>query len=469
MVRHPKPIDRLLRAVRLVGDLAAVAAALYGSFLVRMRVPLPFTASLLPSDRLTMAAAEGGLLFALTTQALLLYLFGFYDRPAEPRPRLDLARRLLTAVGLEGLLLASYYFLRDITFPRSVLVVFLIADLALLLVWRSLLGRLRPPDRRRVALVGCGAAAREVAETIHRHRWHGLEIAGFVVPPDEASPDDPDPSLGPPLGGIDDLPELVRDGRIDDVIVASSAPSWRTRLVDRLASVRPAGADVLLLPGPFDSLLGRMRYRWVHDLPLIEVINHSEWRLNRPLKRLFDLALGSLLVLPGLPLMAACAAAVRLTSPGPVLYRQVRVGRAGEPFTLLKFRTMRQDAEAGGGEVLSRPGDPRLTRLGGFLRRYRLDELPQLFNVLAGTMSLVGPRPERPGFVASYVESIPGYTERFAVAPGLTGLAQVNGEYLSSPQNKLRYDLAYVANWSLWLDLSILFRTVKSVLNSEGT
>jgi lipopolysaccharide/colanic/teichoic acid biosynthesis glycosyltransferase len=165
--------------------------------------------------------------------------------------------------------------------------------------------------------------------------------------------------------------------------------------------------------------------------------------------------------------MLVCAALVRLSSPGPVLYRQTRVGRGQQPFTLLKFRTMRSGAESGG-EVLATPGDPRLTPIGATLRRSRLDELPQLLNVLGGSMSLVGPRPERPGFVRAYLESVPGYAERFSLRPGLTGLAQVNGDYDSTPENKLRYDLAYSANWSFWLDLSILVRTVRTVLSSRG-
>jgi lipopolysaccharide/colanic/teichoic acid biosynthesis glycosyltransferase len=173
-------------------------------------------------------------------------------------------------------------------------------------------------------------------------------------------------------------------------------------------------------------------------------------------------------VIAASPAFAAVALVVRLGSRGPVLYRQVRVGRGRRPFVLLKFRTMREDAEAGGEEILAQHGDPRVVPGGAVLRRYRLDELPQLLNVLGGSMSLVGPRPERPGFVERYLKEVRGYAERFFVAPGLSGLAQVNGEYHSSPQNKLRYDLAYIANWSLWLDLSILFRTVKIVLTSRG-
>ena len=133
-----------------------------------------------------------------------------------------------------------------------------------------------------------------------------------------------------------------------------------------------------------------------------------------------------------------------------------------------KFRTLIPDAEAKTGVVVAGADDPRITRIGKFLRKSRLDELPQLWDVLRGMMSLVGPRPERPGFVQRYLKEVPGYAERFSLAPGLTGLAQVNGDYYSSPQNKLRYDLAYMANWTLWLDLSILLRTVKIVLTSRG-
>ena len=463
------PHDRLWGALRLVGDLSVAAGTFYGAFVLRTEVPLPFTEQLLPTDRLALAAGGGGAA-ALLGQLASLYFFGFYDHQ-EPVPRLELARRLLPAVLVQGMLLTTWVFLAEITFPRSVLVLYVVFDYLALGAWRTLLDRVRSPRRRRVALVGCGPAAVEIAGKIRLHGLHGLDIVGHVRPPDEQPPADPGAlaSLGPHLGAVDAVAELVRDGRVDDLILASGDAGWRVRMIDDLAAVRPHGADVLLLPGPFEALIGRMRYRWVSDVPLIDVVRHSEWRVNRPLKRGLDLVLGSLLALVALPALAAVALAVRFSSSGPVLYRQPRVGHGRRLFTLYKFRTMRPDAEEGTGEVLARPDDPRLTRVGATLRRFRLDELPQLWNVLAGSMSLVGPRPERPGFVRRYLEEVPGYAERFAVAPGLTGLAQVNGEYLSSAQNKLRYDLAYVANWSLWLDLSILIRTVRIVLTSRGT
>jgi exopolysaccharide biosynthesis polyprenyl glycosylphosphotransferase len=455
--------DRQL--LRAVGDAAAALAALAGAFLVRIHLPFPFTSGLLPADRLFFLSREW--LPALAGQLAALYFFGFYDRP-RPQSRPDVARRLGAAIALQALALAVYYYLGNRAFPRSVLLLYAILDFLLLFAWRLAMDRLGGGQERRVALVGCGETAREIADALRLHRWHGLRVAGYIRLPEETAQENPAADLGPCLGTPADLPALLADGEIDDIILAADGDSWQTRLIDGLAGSRPNRTNVLLLPGPFESLIGRMRYRWVHDLPLIEVVRESEWWIHRPVKRLLDLAAGSVFLLLALPVLAVCAGAVKLTSPGPVLYRQTRVGRERRPFTLLKLRTMRMDAEAESGEVLAQYGDPRLIPLGAFLRRFRLDEIPQLVNVLQGTMSLVGPRPERPGFVQRYLGEVPGYAERFSLAPGLTGLAQVNGDYHSSPQNKLRYELAYMANWSLWLDVSILLRTVKIVLTSRG-
>ncbi|HEX3555374.1 MAG TPA: sugar transferase [Thermoanaerobaculia bacterium] len=453
------------RSLRLVGDGAAAVVSLWAAFVVRLYLAVPWTRGLLPGDRLRFLSREW--LVVLLVQFASLYFFGFYD-PPRPRSGSELVRRLAAAAAFQALGLAAWWFLANREFPRSVLLLFVACDFSLLLLWRLLLDRTERQRERRVAIAGGGAAARELASTLAAEPWHGLTVAGWVEVPGEAPGDAEPPALGPRLGTTEDLPALLAAGRIDDILLVGSDDSWQTRLIDGLAGTRPDHTSVLLLPGPFESLIGRMRYRWVHDLPLIEVVRETEWRINWPLKRLLDLAGGAVLLLVALPVIGLCALAVRLTSPGGVLYRQVRVGRGQKPFTLYKLRTMWLDAEGDSGEVLAQPGDPRLTSIGAFLRRFRLDELPQIFNVLAGSMSLVGPRPERPGFVQRYLKEVPGYAERFSLAPGLTGLAQVNGDYHSSPQNKLRYDLAYMANWTLWLDLSILLRTVKIVLTSQG-
>ncbi len=463
---------RGLASARVLGDAGIAVAAFGAAFWLRIHLPLPFTQGLLPPDRIAFLGRDW--LAAALVQLAALYFLGFYDAD-RPLTTAELSRRLLPATFGQAALLAGYLFFANRTFPRSVLLLYAVLDLVLLVLWRRLANRGGPRSLRRVVLVGSGPEAQEIATAIAAHRWHGLEVAGFVTLAEGVAPAAaPAPlsgatsALGLHLGTVDDLPGLLAAGTIDDVVLAAGGDSWQTRLLDRIAGSRPDHTNVLLLPGPFESLIGRMRYRWVHDLPLIEVVRESEWRINRPVKRLFDLAVGSVLALVLAPVLALAALAVRFTSPGPVLYRQERAGRDRRPFTVYKLRSMRVDAEAQSGEVLAEVGDARLTSIGAFLRRFRIDEIPQLANVLGGTMSLVGPRPERPGFVERHLVEVPGYAERFSVAPGLTGLAQVNGDYHSSPQNKLRYELAYIANWSLGLDLSILVRTVKIVLTSRG-
>lgn len=462
-----RPEPRLRRWLRFGGDVAVAVAVFYLAFQIRVHLPVPLTDQLLPADRLGFFSTYWPLV--ALGQAAALYFFGLYDAP-HPRTWIELARRLAPAMLVLGLALGAFFFLAEREFPRSVLVLYVGLGFLALVPWRlATVGRSTHAPLR-VAIVGSGPGAVELAERIREHAIHGVEVAGWVPAPDE-SPEGPDPgaTLGPCLGTLSELPARVTSGEVDEVVIAAREPIWRTTLLDDLARASGhARGSVLVLPGPFESLIGRMRYRWVHDLPLIEVVRDSEWRLFRPLKRGFDLAAGSILLLLAGPAILICAVLVRATSPGPALYRQERVGRGLQPFTLLKLRTMRVGAERGAEEVLARPGDPRLTPIGGMLRRLRLDELPQLLNVLGGSMSLVGPRPERPGFVARFLDEVPGYAERFAVAPGVTGLAQINGEYHSSAQNKLRYDLAYIANWSFWLDLSILVRTVKIVLTSRG-
>ncbi|MEO7274381.1 MAG: exopolysaccharide biosynthesis polyprenyl glycosylphosphotransferase, partial [Vicinamibacterales bacterium] len=191
----------------------------------------------------------------------------------------------------------------------------------------------------------------------------------------------------------------------------------------------------------------------------------------RVAKRTLDVGVACLGIVLGAPIMLAVAAAVRLSSPGPVLYRQERVGLRGHIFKVVKFRSMRQDAEQATGAVWATKGDTRVTSVGGFLRRARLDELPQLWNVLRGDMSFVGPRPERPEFVSSLTKEIPFYGQRHSVRPGLTGWAQVRYTYgasLEDAMEKLQYDLFYIKNMSIALDLFIIANTVKTVLMRRG-
>ncbi|MDP2210818.1 MAG: exopolysaccharide biosynthesis polyprenyl glycosylphosphotransferase, partial [Candidatus Aquicultor sp.] len=186
------------------------------------------------------------------------------------------------------------------------------------------------------------------------------------------------------------------------------------------------------------------------------------------LKRFLDIVGAVAALAVALPVMFVAAIAVKLTSPGPIVYKQVRVGKREKPFDVYKFRTMVENAEAMSGPVFATEDDPRITPVGRFLRRYRIDEFAQLINILKGEMSFVGPRPERPFFVERFKQEISGYGERFKVKPGVTGLAQINGGYTTNPRNKLKYDLIYIYHQSLFLDLKIALETIKVLLTGRG-
>src|SRR5262249_50134301 len=320
--------------------------------------------------------------------------------------------------------------------------------------------------RRRVLVVGTNATAAEVIETVRGQQWLGLDIVGVAVSNSNGTRCRALESV-PVLGTREDLPALCARHAIDEVIIASD-PSWQDPLLDAFSRHPGVRSRISVVPSPFEILIGRRETLRLHDIPLIEVFDDVPGGAGSVTKRLFDAGFAALLLVPAIPVMLMVALAVRITSRGPVIYRQTRVGRGGQPFTIFKFRTMHEEAERGTGPVLATENDPRVTLLGRVLRATRLDELPQLWNVLRGDMSFVGPRPERPEFVSDYQRDIQGYAERFKVRPGLTGYAQVNGEYHTSASTKLKYDLAYIHNRSLWLDLRILSQTMKVMLRRRG-
>jgi exopolysaccharide biosynthesis polyprenyl glycosylphosphotransferase len=421
-------------------------------------VPLPGTESLLPEHRVRFTPTNVAIVAA--AQGLSLWLFGLYT--ARERFREPLARLLVPALFFQLLALAAVYFLRSqvTAFPRSVLILYMSLDAPLLAAWRVLLDRFFPQPMRKAVIVGTGPAAALISEAIRRHPWTGVTVAGVVG---EGS--SPRPDL-PVLGPVERLAEVVRTEQADEVILTPEASAWRERISHLLPG--DGSADLLVWPSPFETMIGRLRFRIVGDVPLLEARVRPFGGAQEAFKRAFDVLVAGALLVVLLPLLIASALLVALTSRGGVFYRQTRVGKDGRHFQVWKLRTMRRGAESETGAVLASKGDPRVTAVGRWLRAGRLDEIPQLFNVLAGDMSLVGPRPERPEFTAALEESVPGYSLRHAARPGLTGLAQVSGDYGTEPEIKLRYDLAYLNNWSLGLDVAILLRTLPVVLTRRG-
>lgn len=226
--------------------------------------------------------------------------------------------------------------------------------------------------------------------------------------------------------------------------------------------------QAVIVPGVYDIVLQNAKVSTIDDLPVFEVEALSLTPVQQAVKRLGDVLLSVTLLIITAPLFLLISLAIKLTSPGPVFYRQKRVGLNNREFEIIKFRTMVDGAEKMTGPVLATDDDPRVTRIGRLLRPTRLDELPQLLNILKGDMSFVGPRPERPCFVSQFSSEIPGYAYRLKVRPGLTGLAQVLGKYTTDPESKLRFDLYYIRNYSIILDIQIILQTLRVILTPEA-
>ncbi|MGY2066398.1 sugar transferase [Blastococcus sp. SYSU DS0619] len=322
-----------------------------------------------------------------------------------------------------------------------------------------------------VVLVGHRSGVAGLRQQIQREAYHGYRVIGCCLPDASATQFD---GL-PVLGGLDEVVDVVRRHEVDTVAVLPS-PELDGPALRRLGwALEDTAAELLLAPAVTEIVGPRVRIRPVCGLPLLHMERPELRGVRRFTKDVFDRSAAAFGLILIAPLLAALALAVKLTSPGPVFFRQERVGRNGSPFFMLKFRSMVVGADGmvaqlvaesdGNGVLFKKKDDPRVTRIGKVLRRYSLDELPQLFNVLRGEMSLVGPRPPLQTEVEQY-----GYDmhRRFLVKPGLTGLWQVSGRSALSWDDSVRMDVRYVENWSLSLDLMILWKTVGAVLRGSG-
>ena len=311
---------------------------------------------------------------------------------------------------------------------------------------------------RRVLIAGTGELGRHVADRFLRHSEFGYKIIGFI---DETNDDSQFGYRGLPLlGSLLDAERLIKEERIDQLYVALPLDQHVNMLKLIEISNREC-VDIKVIPDFLQFVTLRARLEELDVIPLINVNDVPLRGFNSAIKRVIDIGCSSaaLAILSG-P-MTIIAAAIRLSSDGPILYRQERMGLDGQPFELLKFRSMYQDAESESGPVWASENDPRRTTIGKFLRRFSLDELPQLWNVLMGDMSLVGPRPERPFFVDQFKNRVPQYMLRHKVKAGITGWAQVNGwRGNTSIEKRIEYDLYYIENWAGALDFKIMWLTI---------
>ncbi|MBX5483857.1 MAG: undecaprenyl-phosphate glucose phosphotransferase [Myxococcaceae bacterium] len=359
------------------------------------------------------------------------------------------------------ILVALNFFFRE-RYSRLTLGLFLVLEFVLVstvrVISREVLNQLRRRGHniKTILVVGAGEVGQRVIDTIDSHRELGFRITGLLTRRPE--------KLGttikgvPVVGMIDEIDRVLQARPVDQVIIA--LPIEDQPLVKNLMETLALHTvDVKFVPDLFQYVTLSGGLEEFGGLPIISLQGGPLHGWNVVFKRAFDVLFALIALVITAPVMIVTAIAVKLTSPGPILYRQERMGMDGRTFQILKFRTMRVDAERSGAQMASRD-DPRRTPLGTFLRRTSIDELPQLFNVLKGDMSLVGPRPERPVFIEDFKRQIPRYHLRHKVKAGITGWAQINGlRGQTSIQKRIEYDLYYIENWSLLLDLKILIRT----------
>ena len=429
----------------------------------------------LGDDAVTLLSTTGfmarTLLIAYVCQ-LCLYYFDLYDDPRVQSDTHELFVRLLQALGLTALLLgAIYYWFPALVVGRGVFAMAAMLAASVIMGWRLAFfwGTRRVRARERLLLVGTTPVAVALARELYNRRHDlGVEIVGFV---------DPDPArVGMPvinpgiIGTIDDIPAVVRARSVDRVVV-SLADARGHLPMDKLLDMKLAGVSFEHLASVYEEYTGKIAVDNLRPSWLIFSPGFKKTRALIVAKRLMDVAAATIGLAVSLPIVALLAIAIKLTSPGPVFYRQERVGQDGRLFFVWKLRSMRQDAEAETGPVWATREDSRVTRVGRLMRRSRLDELPQLWNVLNGDMSLVGPRPERPQFVRDLTRQIPFYGQRHVVKPGVTGWAQVRYTYGASIEDateKLQYDLYYIKHMSVAFDLYIVFDTIKTVVMRAG-
>ncbi len=399
---------------------------------------------------------------------LCFYYNDLYDLTVVHSNR-ELIVRLLQAAGAAAIVLAAACVAApSLILDPGVFVTALLGFVIAVLAWRVTFNYLArgPHLEERVLIFGTGMTARMLARQIGTQHEFAYRLIGFVDEGDDHNY----VRQHDILGNATDLERLVADRRIDRIVVGLS--DRRGRLpIDALLRAKLSGVRVEDATTTYERLTGKILIDDLKPSWLVFSDGFRASRWTRFVKRMLDLALSMILAFLTAPLMMFTALAIRLDSRGPILYSQARVGENGRVFTVFKFRSMRTDAEQTGRPVWARDKDDRITRVGRFIRKTRLDELPQLWNVMRGDMSFVGPRPERPFFVEQLAREIPFYMERHAVKPGLTGWAQVKYEYGSSVEDameKLRYDLYYIKHLSIVFDLTIVLDTVKVVLFGKG-
>ena len=421
-------------------------------------------------DMQTMLAGTGRSVLMGVSVLSVNFALGIYNRGVQKNTSQIRVQFILSCLFFLAIAAGILFFLPlPQPYGNFQVLLVLLAMSGTLLVFRLLTGHglsfLYAPHR--ILIFGAGVRAKAVGLSLQKHD-PSIELVGYLPSPQEKEILVPDNKI---LGGSQSLTQLVKTHHVDEIVVALSERRGGSMPLRELLDCKLSGVQVVDIATHFEQFLGQIRLDAVSAGWLIFGGGFEQGLLRSVVKWIFDFFGALLLLILGAPVMVLAALLIFMESKGAILYRQERVGLQGRTFNVIKFRSMYVDAEKDGTPRWATVGDPRITRVGKWIRKTRIDELPQLFSVLKGDMSLVGPRPERPFFVEKLIQEIPFYAARHSVKPGLTGWAQVRYHYGSSvedTQQKLQYDLYYVKNNSWFMDLVILFETVGVVLTGKG-
>ncbi len=452
-------------------DMLLVAGSWIAAYYIRFDF-LRVIEMLPPPEWLPLTRYLGFLPWVLILSAIVFWTSGLYEPNRAVRmTRLVYSIARTTAIGLL-VVAASLSFYRTLYFSRLHMIIFGVLTPTLMVLFRLILytaihrAMRAGKYHRRVLIVGAGRVGRKLARAFEQYPWMGFEVVGFV--------DDRKREEAGVLGGTDDVIPLIErfeTERHPIQYVYLALPLAASEKIEQITNALSTHlTHVCLVPDLFQFNILNSRVSDVDGLPVIHLLDEAPMELRRIMKRVFDIGLSGMFLLLSAPVMLVIAAAVKRSSPGPVFYKQERMGLNGHVFQMLKFRSMPVDAESRTGAVWAGPDQQRATRVGAFLRRTSLDELPQFINVLKGDMSVVGPRPERPVFIEQFRERVPGYMLRHKVKSGITGWAQVNGwRGDTSLEKRIEFDLYYIQHWSLKFDFKIMALTVfKGFVNENA-
>jgi exopolysaccharide biosynthesis polyprenyl glycosylphosphotransferase len=452
----------LLGLITMLVDAGMLLLAFYGAY--RLRLLTEYPQAIAPRSFRSYAPM-------VATHVLTLLVTFFFYRLYHLKPglsRVDKFYSIAAAVSfgaIASVATTAFAFKNELDYPRAMVIYAWALSIVTVMIGRLFTDELHTAVRKRnptrLVIVGAGDTGRMIRQKISQSPHLGYEPIGFL----DDTPGRTEAAGLPVLGPTSQMTTLIRDHRVQEVIIALPEAD-RDEVLELITLAEQEKTTVRVFPDVFQIIASQLSIDDLNGLPLLTVrdVALRGWRLT--VKRALDVVFSGLFMVFVSPLMVMIALAVKLDSPGPVFYAQTRMGLDAKPFPMIKFRSMRVDAEADTGPVWARKDDPRL---GAFIRRHSLDELPQFINVLVGDMSLVGPRPERPIFVEQFRQTVPRYMERHREKAGVTGWAQVNGlRGDTSVLERTKYDLWYIENWSLSLDLKIIIKTAFSLFRDEN-